>query len=149
MAGLTSLNRRAMVVVEEEWFMARKVRRKTGSSSADTCVIFASRQDECWIAHSLRMDQIGTGQSVLEALEDLLRAIEQVRAEARADKSIEIFREAPARIQRMAESATPLPKELFEVAHKRVHGNWPKEIKIRTESTRKRFKAELREPAAT
>lgn len=44
----------------------------------DTCVIYYSREDKCWVAHSVRTDQIGMGDCVVHALADLMRAVEQV-----------------------------------------------------------------------
>jgi len=115
----------------------------------DTCVIYESRQDECWIAHSLRTDQIGTGGCVVEALEDLLRAIDQVMRLAAEDEDVQVFREAPARIRKMVRTAKPLPREIYEIAHKRVRGEWPKEFKPAFDvSSRRRWCVELHEAVA-
>ena len=112
----------------------------------DTCVIYESRADKCWIAHSLRTDQIGAGDCVVAALEDLLRAVEQVFKLAAEDGDVAIFREAPKRIQKMAESAEPLPREIYEIAHKRVHGGWPADFEPRFKTPhRRKFIADIHE----
>ena len=112
----------------------------------DECVIYWSSRDSCWIAHSLRMDQIGTGECVLAALEDLLRAVRQFQELARSDRLIALLREAPPQIQKMAQTAQPLPREMYEVAYRRVHGDWPQDLPVRIEPThRKRFKTDIHE----
>jgi predicted RNase H-like HicB family nuclease len=91
----------------------------------DTCVIYESKEDGCWIAHSLCTDQIGAGESVVEALVELMRAIEGLLQLARQEGDIQVLREAPPQIQRLAEKADPLPGEILDIAHKMVHGQWP------------------------
>ncbi|MDY7011139.1 MAG: hypothetical protein SVV80_10370 [Planctomycetota bacterium] len=114
----------------------------------DMCVIYESRQDNCWIAHSLRTDQIGTGDCVVNALADLLKAIEQIFDLANQEKDISVLREAPTRIQQMAKTADPLPREIYEIAYKRVHGEWPKDIKARFEIPhRRKYKTNIPEAA--
>jgi hypothetical protein len=44
--------------------------KKNRVSILETVVIFHSKEDQCWIAHGLHTDQIGTGESMLKALED-------------------------------------------------------------------------------
>jgi len=94
----------------------------------DQAVIYHSAEDGCWIAHSLRTDQLGTGADMTRALADLIRAIHQVLDVSAADETIAFLREAPAPIQALAKTSKPLPREIYEVAHKMVHGNWPADI---------------------
>lgn len=61
----------------------------------DRRVVYCSRQDRCWIAHSTLTDQIGTGETIIEAMVDLLRTLEQLLELARQDPSIQIYRRAP------------------------------------------------------
>lgn len=98
---------------------------KKNSHFSDTAVIYHSRQDGCWIAHSLKTDQIGTGEQVVEALADLIRAVRSVLALARADQSIAYLRDAPPKIKAMAAKNKKLPHEIFEVAYRRATGRWP------------------------
>src|SRR3982751_5626770 len=91
----------------------------------ESAVIYHSREDECWIAHSLRTDQIGTGNRIVDALADLIRAVDQVRRVAKADRTVALHRDAPKDIQRLAKRAKPLPREIYEVAHRMVHNEWP------------------------
>ena len=124
--------------------MARKTSR---ISFQDEVVVYRSKQDGCWIAHSLRADQIGTGERVVEALADLIRAMRALTDLARRDESIAYLREAPADVQAIAKRSTPLPKEVFEVAHKMVTGEWPDEFELdfRPKNDHATFKAALPE----
>jgi hypothetical protein len=105
-----------------EAVMAREPR-----NSKETLVIYYSKEDRCWIAHSLKTDQIGTGDRIVDALADVLKAIHVIRDEALKDSSLAVYRDAPPEIQKMAKKAKQLPGEIFEVAHKMVHGDWPED----------------------
>jgi hypothetical protein len=94
----------------------------------DTIVIYFSHEDNCWVGHSLKTDQIGTGESVLTALTDAIRAVDTVHQIAHDDPSVAFLRDAPTEIQEMAKTAPLLPKELYEIAHRRVRGTWPDEL---------------------
>ena len=74
------------------------------------------------------MDQIGTGDGVVDALADLILAVHQVFEEAKKDNSINPFRKAPANIIRKAAKARKLPREVFEVAYRKVHNQWPDDL---------------------
>lgn len=114
----------------------------------DKCVIYESRQDNCWVAHSLRTDQIGTGDCVVDALADLLKAIGQILNLANQENDVAVSREAPARIQRMVQTAQPLPREIYEIAYKRVHGEWPEDFKPNFKTPhRRKYKADIPEAA--
>ena len=89
---------------------------KKNSHFSDAAVIYHSRQDGCWIAHSLETDQIGTGERAVEALADLIRAVGSVLALARADQSIAYLRDAPPKIKAITAKNKKLPPEIFEVA---------------------------------
>jgi hypothetical protein len=120
--------------------MSKTHRRK---KAHDACVIYYSREDRCWIAHGLRTDQIGTGDCVVHALADLMIALQELADLAAEDPSIAMLREAPPAVQKKARSAQPLPRELYEIAHKIVHGEWP-DIEVRVAPNRQqRFRAEL------
>ena len=75
----------------------------------DSAAIFFSQEDNCWIAHSLRTDQIGTGKNAVDALADVIRAVNQVCCQAQCDKSLAYLREAPPKIQKIAKSTCKLP----------------------------------------
>lgn len=112
----------------------------------DTCVVYFSKADGCWVGHSLRTDQVGTGDCVLEALADLLKAVKGLLELKAEDPDIEVLRRAPDKIRRMAEKAEPLPRELYEIAHKMVQGDWPGDIPVDvTPPHRRSFKANMRE----
>ncbi len=118
-------------------------KRHRGKKAHDACVIYYSREDGCWIAHGLHTDQIGTGDCVVRALADLMIALQELADLAAGDPSIATLREAPPAIQKKAQSAQALPRELYEIAHKMVHGEWPDiEVKI-APNRQKRFRAEL------
>jgi len=97
--------------------------RKT--NLAESIVIYSSKEDACWIAHSLKTDQIGTGDRIVDALADVLKAIHLIQDEARKDSSLAVYRRAPKDILAKAKKAKRLPNDIFEVAHKMVHGDWP------------------------
>ncbi len=91
----------------------------------DTVLIYHSREDDCWIAHSLRTDQIGTGDGIVNAVADAIKAISQVFELAAQDRTLDPYREAPPHILLMAKKAKPLPREFYEIAHLRALGKWP------------------------
>ncbi len=115
----------------------------------DEVVIYPNHEDGGWIAHSLRTDQIGIGDSIVESLADVMRAVDQVCRAAEKDETLAYLREAPGDIKEILARAKPLPKEIFEVAHWKVHGRWPRGWSDpQPEDGGDAFKAEIREPAS-
>ncbi len=86
------------------------------SSFKDKCVIYYSRADHAWIAHSLRTDQLGYGECVVDALVDLLIGTRNLLALKRKDPDIELFHSPPPKIKRYVKNASPLPPVLWEIA---------------------------------
>ena len=123
--------------------MVRKSRRKQLKQNPYDCVIYWSKQDDCWIAHSLHTDQIGHGAGPLYALADMLKAVQEVMALAGEDETIQPWREAPPRVQKMCKAADPLPKETFEVAYMMAHGQWPEYLKIEMSRSKKLVVVEM------
>jgi hypothetical protein len=121
--------------------------RKHVRSINEMFVIYESPEDKCWIAHGLQTDQMGYGDCVLDALVDYLRAIDQVLRAAAEEKDVQLLRSAPPEVQARLKTARPLPKEIYEIAHKRVRGQWPKDLNV--EATPKSddtiFKAQVQE----
>lgn len=111
---------------------------------ADSVVIYWSKDDACWIAHSLRTDQIGFGSRVVDALADVIRAVAQSHEVAASDPRIAAYQDAPQEIQQLADQAAPLPLEIYEIAHKMVHGEWPMDLKVDL-TTDKPLKANLKQ----
>ncbi len=99
-------------------------------SRPDSFVIYWSKEDECWVAHSLNYDEFGTGGRIVEALADGLAAVDQVIRAAARDPEIDVFRLAPSSILNMSKKADRLPYEFYEIAHKMARGEWPKELTI-------------------
>ena len=99
---------------------------KNKSNHHDEAVIYYSQEDSSWIAHSLSSDQMGFGESVIEALADLLKALRQVHELADADPSIQI-QPAPQEIRNLAQNARRLPGEMLEIASLIASGKkiWP------------------------
>ncbi len=93
----------------------------------DHVVIYHSAEDGCWIAHSLKMDQIGTGERIVDALADFIRCANALLKLADSDESIAYLREAPDAIKELARNSKVLPREIYEVAHKHATGEWPKD----------------------
>lgn len=104
--------------------------KKSTTHFSDTAVIYHSPEDGCWIAHSLKTDQIGTGEQVVDALADLIRGVHAVLRLARKDHSIAYLRAAPSEIKRRAAGSKKLPSEIFEVAYRRATGRWPQDWSI-------------------
>jgi hypothetical protein len=77
----------------------------------DEILVYYSRQDRVWFAHSLQTDQIGCGDGILEAIESLLRGIKTILEMRKADPSIEVLHDAPAAIRSKFKNAKPLPCE--------------------------------------
>jgi hypothetical protein len=99
-------------------------------SPDDRVVIYYSKEDGCWIGHSLRTDQIGTGRRIVDALADTIRAVHQAWQVSQKDPSVAFEREAPVQVQRLAAESKKLPREIYEIAHKMVHGTWPEELDV-------------------
>jgi len=116
---------------------------KTKSILSDSVVIYFSQEDNCWIAHGLRTDQIGTGDRIVDALAEVLRAVQAIYQEALKDGSLAVYREAPKEIRDMFKTAKKLPGEIFEVAHKIAHGTWPAGWNPPEPKTAESFKTEL------
>lgn len=105
-----------------------KRRRNHIKRLTEIFVIFYSRTDKSWIAHGLRTDQFGTGDCILHALIDGMKAVDQTIAYAKKHPDISILRRAPNRIYQIAQQAENLPKEVYEIAHKRLYGKWPESL---------------------
>ena len=117
----------------------------------DRLVIYYSGEDACWIAHSMRTDQLGTGDCIVDALADAIKTVNYLLAEAQDDPTIAVLRDAPANVQKLAKKARKLPGELFEIAHKKATGHWPKDLNIDVTSDSPKdqsYMAELQEQAA-
>ena len=91
----------------------------------DIFAIFYSEEDQYWVAHSLRTDQFGTGDCVVDALIDGMKAVDQVIALSKKKPEIQILSEAPEEIKQIVQTAKRLPDEIYEIAHKKLYGNWP------------------------
>lgn len=115
----------------------------------DEIVVYHSDEDGCWIAHSLRADQIGAGDRIVDALADLIRCMHSLLEMAAGDESIKHIREAPEEIKAIARTSTPLPGEIYEVAHKMATGEWPADIQpdFKPTDEHKSFRAQVPEGA--
>jgi hypothetical protein len=73
-----------------------------------------------WAAHCLEMDLMGFGETVQEALEELLQAIDgQIRNAAGPEQ---VFFPAPPEVWKMIPKCRPIPDELVERAVRTVFG---------------------------
>jgi hypothetical protein len=89
----------------------------------DACVIYPSKEGRGkYVAHSLRTDQIGVGDSLLDAYVELLRALRALYADARNDPRVVTDRLAPDDVWKMLPVARRLPRELEENAIRIVNG---------------------------
>jgi hypothetical protein len=85
----------------------------------DEFVIYYSKTDKSWIAHSLCTDQLGYGDCVVNAIVDLLIGTKNLLDLHAKDPDVEIYRQAPERIKRYGKRAKRLPEVLWEVACER------------------------------
>lgn len=96
----------------------------------DVLFVRWSSDDGCWTAHSLETDQIGFGDSIVDALADVIKAVHQVIALAESDPTIAALRKAPDDVIEAARRAKRLPQEMYEVAHLRATDDWPSELTL-------------------
>ena len=79
-----------------------KFRSEYGGLAVDeTAVIYRDPEDQCWLAHGLRTDLLGAGDTPEAALKDLQRSIPELLKTAK-DHGDEYLSEAPAEIQKLA-----------------------------------------------
>jgi predicted RNase H-like HicB family nuclease len=93
-------------------------------------VIYPNPDDpQHWAAHSLEMDLMGFGDTVQEALEELLQAIDgQFR---HAGSKGQIFFPAAPEVWQILSKSRPLPPGIMERAFKSVFGK-PTRLRTRT-----------------
>ena len=117
-------------------------------SFMDTVVIYWSRSDQKWIAHSLRTDQIGIGECVIEALAEEMKAVRFSMELAEKDETIKLFRSAPQWVKDKVDNAQRLAEEAYERAYKLVYGRWPKSIEPLPDIKKnRRYVAKIKEEA--
>lgn len=92
-----SLGFASVVMVESSAMLIRVGKLQVDESA----VAYWSDDDGVWIAHGLRTDQLGTGETRDEALADLHRAVMPVLELADADESLAYLRESPPEFQVM------------------------------------------------
>lgn len=117
------------------------------SDLTETIVIYHAPDEGGWIAHGLRTDQVGIASTPVDALAQLLRLVHALIEEAAADRTLEIFREAPEAIQAMQHGSTKLPNEIVEVAHWKAVGTWPSEWEVQPVQNNGSFVATIVEPS--
>jgi hypothetical protein len=114
----------------------------------DIAVIYFSKEDGAWVAHSLKTDQVGIADSQVNALAQLIRLVHALCDEAESDPTVRVFEDAPAEVHAMAKKSKKLPGEIFEVAHRKAMGRWPEEWTVESDTDNQTsFVAEVRESA--
>lgn len=78
----------------------------------------------------MRTDQFGTGRSVVDAMVDGMKAVDQVVALAARKPELEVFSEAPEEIQQIARRAPRLPDAILEIAREKRRGAWPSDVQL-------------------
>ena len=96
----------------------------------DSAVIYYEQDEGMYVAHGVRTDQIGTGKSITLALADLIRAVDQVARLVEREPHLDLYRDAPDEIRQAAKHAPKLPDEMFEVAYKIAHDEWPEDMDL-------------------
>ena len=98
------------------------------------------KEDGRWIAHSIETDQIGVDKDMVLALADLIKTVKTVLAMSEKDKTIAYLRKAPQDIIDKVNSATPLPKSIFEAACEIEKGEWhKKDVSVSFKPLKKSF----------
>lgn len=97
------------------------------SSFKDEFVVYYSKEDNSWIAHSLRTDQLGFGDCVVDALSDLLVGLHNLIDLAKKGQPIIILNEAPPEIQLIRQTAKILPDCIAQIAIERYYHQLPSE----------------------
>ena len=74
-----------------------------------------------------------------------MKAIRQIITLAHDDPTINPWRQAPARVQKLAAKSQPLPDTIAEVALRMANGLWPENLRIAVEpaNTSKPLRADL------
>lgn len=115
----------------------------------DEFVIYYSKEDESWIAHSLRTDQMGLGDCVVDALADLMLGLHNLHQLAKTQKDIQIAFEAPDEIKKIARQAKHLDDCILEIAFKKFCKTWPKYYNVHIDiSQTERLTGELQDSIA-
>ena len=116
----------------------------------DPVVIYWSDEDQEHVAHSLNHDQIGTGETVLLAFADCIRAVEQVKRLASEKEGIVVFSKAPEDVWKRLENAVRLPEEVNKMAYWRANDHWPELVEFPdfVEDSEQTFVADLEGAAA-
>jgi hypothetical protein len=70
--------------------------KSTKKLDSDVCLVYWSQADKRYVAHSMRTDQIGTGDCIVHAMADLLHAVKDLLELAEQDASIQVLKPAPA-----------------------------------------------------
>ena len=90
----------------------------------DTWVIYRSEEDPgMWVAHSLNMDQIALGKTVLEACAALKPVIRSLLEAAEADPTIQVLNPAPKEVRDRLRRAKPLSGDLVNRAEELLRSN--------------------------
>ena len=98
----------------------------------DVWVLYPSKTDKGrYVAHSLRTDQIGVGDCIVDAYCELVKAIHALLQEAQRDATIDIYQDAPDDIWAMLNDARKLPDEIAEIAALRLAGNRGRPVQFR------------------
>jgi len=63
------------------------------------CKVYWCDVDDVWISHSLYTDQIGAGITLVEAVQDMIKAVDAVFELAAEDETIQPWRDAPKEIR--------------------------------------------------
>ena len=96
----------------------------------DTFFVYFSEEDDSWIGHSLRMDQIGDGIGVVKALSDCIGGIMSVLAVVDKDGEIGHLRDAPDDIISASAVADQLHPTLFHTAYNMVKYGYPSDWSV-------------------
>jgi hypothetical protein len=104
---------------------SRSVREDATPDISEFYVVSYSEDEALWIARSLRTDQAGAGDDPVEALADVMNAVDKLVEERRRDPSVRLYRHAPAELWAEAAEAKELPDELKDRLYRERTGEYP------------------------
>ncbi len=82
-------------------------------------IVFYSKQDNCYIAHSVECDQLGTGDNKEQAIEDLGTGLKNLYDLCNKDETLDFYAETtPEKIQQALQKAKSNPEKYNPIVHK-------------------------------
>lgn len=102
---------------------------KRTSPFRDEFIIYYSKEDASWVAHSLHTDQMGFGDCVVDALVDLMIGLHNLLNLAKREK-VQVLFEAPDDIKEFVRTAKPIAECILQIAIEKFQNRIPPEYTL-------------------